>query len=397
VTRPGVPAGHRGIEDLLDPTRRDWMVLLARLLLALLGFNLLAGAAWAADGPAREPHRIVAIGDLHGDYAGYADIVQAAGLADAKGRWTGGDTVLVQMGDIPDRGPDTLRIIRHLQGLEKGAKAAGGEVIALVGNHEAMNVTGDLRYVVPGEYAAFADRNSAARRDRLFDLNKEKLLAFYRASDPQVGEAQVRAKWDADYPLGKIEHRLAWAPNGEIGRWVGAHPAIVKIGRTLFVHGGISVETAVRPIAEVNAAVRAELAKGESQADSILTDQLGPLWYRGNVQRDAPATPGASAEEPGAPAPPASSSVRPSIADELTQVLAAYGAVRLVVAHTPHLKGVVASENGRLIRVDTGISAYYGGARAYLELKDGLALGYSKDAAGNWIREALPPPGGAMP
>jgi len=58
--------------------------------------------------------RIVAIGDLHGDYANYIAALSAAGLVNKKGKWSGGETHLVQTGDIPDRGPDTLKIIEHI-------------------------------------------------------------------------------------------------------------------------------------------------------------------------------------------------------------------------------------------------------------------------------------------
>ena len=57
--------------------------------------------------------RVVAIGDLHGDYDAYFTVLQAAGIVDAKGQWIAGATHLVQAGDIPDRGPDTRRIIAH--------------------------------------------------------------------------------------------------------------------------------------------------------------------------------------------------------------------------------------------------------------------------------------------
>ena len=58
--------------------------------------------------------RIIAIGDLHGDYERYIDVMQSAGLIDKKGKWVGGDTHLVQTGDITDRGPDSRKIIDHL-------------------------------------------------------------------------------------------------------------------------------------------------------------------------------------------------------------------------------------------------------------------------------------------
>ena len=90
--------------------------------------------------------------------------------------------ILVQTGDVTDRGPDSLKIIRDLQRLQREAARAGGRVVVLVGNHEAMNVTGDLRYVHPGEYAAFADRDSASRRDALYTANRAAFEAAARAS-----------------------------------------------------------------------------------------------------------------------------------------------------------------------------------------------------------------------
>ena len=99
--------------------------------------------------------RVIAIGDLHGDYEQYLKVMKSAGLIDKKEKWSGGQTHLVQTGDITDRGPDSRKIIDHLVKLSKQAKKAGGYVHLLIGNHESMNVVGDLRYVAPGEFAAF--------------------------------------------------------------------------------------------------------------------------------------------------------------------------------------------------------------------------------------------------
>jgi hypothetical protein len=354
------------------------MRLISRLLTILTGLSASACAT------AGEPPRIVAIGDLHGDYAAFDDIAEAAGMIDAKGKWTGGDAVLVQMGDIADRGPDSLKIYHALQKLEKEAPKAGGKVVVLVGNHEAMNVTGDLRYVSAGEYDAFKDRFSQDRREKLFELNKANILAFYHRTEPDLLDKDARTKWLDSEPLGKVEHRIAWGPKGEIGQWIAAKPAMVKLRCTIFVHGGLSVETAARPMDAVNADVDAELAKGESNAPSILTDPLGPLWYRGNIQRG-----GAGADE-ASPADPN----RPSIADELTQVLGAYGGNRLVIAHTPNLKGIVASEDGRLVRIDTGNSVAYGGVHSYLEITGDAATAHRKGEDGTWSSTELPAPQG---
>jgi len=131
---------------------------------AALALAAVAGAPAAA----AAPQRIVAVGDLHGDYAAWTQIARAAGVIDSKGHWSGGKTVLVQMGDITDRGPDSLKIVRSLQQLQKEAPRKGGKAIVVLGNHEAMNLIGDNRYTAPGEYAAFADSQSAARRDRFY-------------------------------------------------------------------------------------------------------------------------------------------------------------------------------------------------------------------------------------
>jgi hypothetical protein len=353
------------------------MGLLRHLLAALVGLLCFAlpGAVQA--------ERIVAVGDLHGDYAAFLEIVEQAGISDGRARWSGGDSIFVQLGDVTDRGPDSLKIIRHLQKLEEAAPGKGGRVVVLLGNHEAMNVTGDLRYVHAGEYEAFRTRNSDDLRNRVFEANKDSITAYYRQWDAELADDVARQKWMDDNPAGKMEHRQAWAPAGEVGKWIVQKPAMAKIGDTLFVHGGISVETAARPLTEINDEVRAELGKGESFAPSILTDELGPLWYRGNIQRDPELDPA----EGEAPLP-----ARVSIEEELTQVLAAYGARRLVVAHTPNLPGIAASDDGRLVRIDTGISAYYGGAHSYLVIENGRTRAWRKDERGKWISEELPSP-----
>src|ERR1043165_1326119 len=85
---------------------------------------------------AKNPARIVAVGDLHGDYAAWQDVARDARLMDANGHWVGGPTTLVQLGDITDRWPDSLKIIRSLQQLAREAPRTKGRVIVILGNHE---------------------------------------------------------------------------------------------------------------------------------------------------------------------------------------------------------------------------------------------------------------------
>ncbi|HET7708882.1 MAG TPA: metallophosphoesterase [Sphingomicrobium sp.] len=320
---------------------RLWTILVLSLA-AMLGGSV---------APAQQPRtpRIVAVGDLHGDYSAWIDIARAAGLIDGRGRWAGGRTIFVQLGDVPDRGPDSLKIIRHLMELQREAPKTGGSVIALVGNHEAMNVIGDLRYVHPGEYAAFVDSGSVTRRDRIFAANWRQIARQYRQTDPAITDAAVRIRWLQATPLGWVEHRLAWKSKGEIGRWVERNPAVAIIQGTLFVHGGISAEYSVLPVNEINRRVAAALATEGTSKNSILEDPLGPLWYRGLVEREAGDT-------------------RPPIGQEVSTVLNAYGAKRIVVGHTPLLSGIAVLHQGRLIRIDTGNARQYGGRPSYLEI-----------------------------
>src|SRR4051794_958229 len=217
--------------------------------LLLICCALMSAPASAAP---RQPQRIVAVGDLHGDYDAWLTIARAAHLVDAAGHWAGGNAVLVQMGDITDRGPNSLLIVRSLQQLQKEAPRSKGRVIVILGNHEAMNLLGDNRYTTPGEYAAFTDERSPALREQLYMSNRQKLEAAARVANPKILPSEVRDQWLAQTPLGWVEHRLAWGPSGELGQWAARNPAVVKIGDTLFAHGGLSAEYAKVSIDEIN-------------------------------------------------------------------------------------------------------------------------------------------------
>lgn len=330
-----------------------WLVWALMILAASL-----ASAAYSQ--PA--PPRIVAVGDLHGDHAAWQAIARNARLIDQKGHWIGGRATLVQVGDIVDRGPDSFKIIRDLMRLEREAAAKGGQVVALIGNHEAMMMTGDLRYVHPQEYAAFADRRSASRRSELYRTNRVAIEAAFRATEPLLKPDDIRARWEKATPLGMIEHRLAWAPTGEFGRWTLGHRAVARIGDNLFVHGGISSAYASLSIDEINRRVAAALTAGDETPTAIINDPMGPLWYRGLVTRalDAEA---AKPATPAAVAPP-----RPTIDQEIATVLGAYRVKRIVIGHTPTLGGIVEGGGGKLWRIDSAISSAYGGTPSYLEI-----------------------------
>ena len=309
-------------------------------------------ACWFGAGPAlAQPQsqwdgvaRIVVIGDLHGDYEKFADIVHDAGLVDERGNWIGGRTHLVQLGDVPDRGPDTRRILDLLMRIEPQARRAGGYVHALIGNHEAMNMEGDQRYTSAGEYAAFADRDSARRRDQFYERTVEYLRAHMPESERPTFDEAFRTQWESQHPLGYVEHRLAFAPSGEYGRWIAGQNAVIRINDTLFMHGGLGPSFADADRDRLNQAVRAALrGSPEAAFPDVLTNEEGPLWYRGfavHLETDEQAN--------------------------VDEVLAHNGVSRIVVGHTKRAPTVFPRFGGHVILTDIAVPPGRDDPHAYL-------------------------------
>ena len=188
------------------------------------------------------PPRIVAIGDIHGDYKAFKGILEAAGLVDSAGAWSGGSAVLVQTGDYFDRGPDIRKLLDFLRALESSAAAAGGTAHILLGNHDAMNALGEVRDANPAAYDAFAGSDSEKRRQKAFrdyiaigDARERAL-----GSRPQPYREKDRDKWLSAHPPGYIEYQAAMQADGEYGRWLRQRQAVLQIGGTIFLHAGIN-------------------------------------------------------------------------------------------------------------------------------------------------------------
>jgi hypothetical protein len=330
---------------------------------AIAAACLLLASAWTQAGTDEsgvyhftDVERIVAVGDLHGDYEQYLDVLASAGLVNARGKWTGGNTHLVQTGDVTDRGPDSRAIIDHLEDLKEQAERKGGRVHTLIGNHEAMNSYGDLRYVHPGEFEAFRGRNSERYREKQWEFHLEQLKQHKPEQFLVMDLDQYRLEWEAKIPLGWVEHRLAWAPDGEYGQLLLSNPVAVKINDTLFVHGGLAPDYCHLSLEEITARAHAQLQDYQHEQTGILNDENGPVWYRGLAVADETA-----------------------FSATLDQILARYGASRVVVGHTPTGGVVWPRFDGRVVVNDTGIAAYYGGHGAYLELSGGTATaGYGE-------------------
>ncbi len=132
-----------------------------RLLLILVILLSASSAVKADDWRVDDAARVVAIADVHGAYEAMVETLTNVGILDGDLAWAGGNTRLVIVGDLVDRGPRSRDVMDLLMRLEGEAITAGGYVHVLFGNHESMNMIGDLRYVSKAEYAAFADRRDA--------------------------------------------------------------------------------------------------------------------------------------------------------------------------------------------------------------------------------------------
>jgi hypothetical protein len=241
----------------------------ACLLAALL--PLTAGAARQAD-----TSRIVAVGDIHGDFDAFVQILQRAGIIDAARRWIAGKTTLVQTGDFTDRGPKVRETMDFLMDLEQQATSAGGRVAVLLGNHEGMNLIGDLRDVTPAIYSTFADAQSEKRREAAYSAYvkwcESHASQFQQA--PKIYQAVSKADWTAAHPLGYVEYRAAFGPDGRYGRWLRTKPALLQLNDIVFLHGGLNPDRSPRRLDEVNRQVTTELRRWDEYQKRMLDRKM---------------------------------------------------------------------------------------------------------------------------
>lgn len=262
--------------------------------------------------------RVVAIGDVHGDMAAVRKALQRAELVDDEGRWIGAHTVAVQVGDQLDRGDDEREILDWFEALAVEARQAGGAFYALIGNHEQMNALLDFRYVTPGGFEDFQDVD-------------------YDPADPvmQGLPAEYRGRAAAFQPGGPYALRLA------------NHPVALIVDDTLFVHGGVLPIHVAEGLDALNAEHSAWL-RGRGALSSTWQSADSPLWDRTFSRQ-----------------------ITPEACALLEETLQALDLKRMVVAHTVQENGVSPACGGRVIRVDVGLAAHYGGPVQTLELLGG--------------------------
>ena len=244
---------------------RQIVLLLAVVLCAPSGASLTAQASG----------RIIAIGDIHGSIDGLKSILKVTGLIDGHNRWTGGRTQLLQTGDYTDRGEGTRAVLDLLMALEPQAKAAGGRALALLGNHEVMNLIGETRDVTREIFATFADANSEKKRQAAWE-NYARLAAQKTAKGEPVPAvyAQTREAWLTTHPPGFAEYMDAFSPRGRYGAWLRGKPIVTEVAGNVFMHAGINPASAPDKLEDLNLQVRAEIKRMDQFVERLIDLKL---------------------------------------------------------------------------------------------------------------------------
>jgi hypothetical protein len=191
-----------------------------------------------------QPDRIFAIADVECGFSETQAILRAGGVIDDRYNWIFGDGHLVVNGDVFSRGTDMMALLWLLYKLDYESRAAGGRMHFMIGNHEWMNLSGDERYVMA----------------RYLDTSSQLDVAF----------------------------KDLFGPDTELGRWIRTKNTIIRIGRNLIVHAGISpgfISAEYTP-QEANQLIRENIGLRRSQMNAradYLFQTPGPLWFRGMV------------------------------------------------------------------------------------------------------------------
>ena len=356
---------------------------LALLFIALLSFSKTSQAK-----------RTVAVTDVHGAYEDLLKVLKHSDVLNEQLQWTGNTDTLVIIGDNLDRGPESRKVLDLWMRLEKEATEAGGEVVALLGNHEAMNIMPDLRYVAEEEFAAFIPEESSSYRNKVY----KDFLQYSRRDDNSASKDVFNQLYPPGY-FGLVE---AFSPDGYYGRWLLNKDVIRTVNGRTFVHGGISQQLLDLGLSEpqLNQRFRDDLtqyatlyhdfidaglfkhyfSKGERKqvlqalldgqiksrslntrnmrkkaeqflevADSIMLTTFGPIWYRGNIYCHAY-----------------------SEQKVLDQALRHFKSKQLLVGHTPDKSRLVRSRfDNKLILLDTGmLRTHYSGHPSAVVIDD---------------------------
>jgi len=335
-------------------------LLLSVLLIYLSGANI--QYLWT------DVEKIVAVGDLHGDYKNFLKILKGTKLIDKGLHWNGGKTHLVQIGDIMDRGPEAKKILDLLMRLEIEAEETGGKVHTLIGNHEEMNITGiafDYEgYVTVEQFVSFLPDKYKEKKEQEFIRKKMKKSSKNSDSSSSY---ELRDYWKEirnearSNPKHSARKAYLHNFNKTYGKWLLDKNAVIQINDIIFVHAGISEEFSTWKLDKINDRARLELSAFRQSIiyskplqlrdRKIVYEPSGPFWYRDLAQRN-----------------------EATFRETVDRILHNLNAKYMIIAHTPRVirnMRDMSRFEGRIWIVDTGIADAYGGNLSALIINSG--------------------------
>lgn len=191
--------------------------------------------------------KVLAIGDVHGEFDDMVKLLQANGVINEKNDWTFGTGHLVFIGDIFDRGDKVTESLYLIKKLQRQAIFHKGRLHLLLGNHEVMILMNDSRYVAA----------------KYKNMCKKLILNYPRF----------------------------FAADTELGKWLRSLNSLVKINDLLFVHGGLSPNLVERglSIKQINDNIRNSLRADNKMSREEVMKTIyfpeNPLWYRGYLMK----------------------------------------------------------------------------------------------------------------
>ncbi|KAI3908452.1 hypothetical protein MKX01_009254 [Papaver californicum] len=298
--------------------------------------------------------RIIAVGDLHGDMTQTRSALEMAGVLSPDGRniWTGGETVLVQLGDILDRGEDEIAILSLLRSLHIQATAKGGAVFQVNGNHETMNVEGDFRYVDQGGFEECVD--FLHHLENYGDNWDEAFVDWVSVSEQWKQDRKMNESYWGPWNIlqkqkGVIARSTLLRSGGLLARELARHPVALKVDDWVFCHGGLLPHHVAYGVEKMNNKVSRWMRGPDDNGDNdpelpfIATRGYDSVvWNRlysgqtGDIEDDYQAR---------------------QIYSILQETLRALGGKAMVVGHTPQTEGINCKYGCSIWRVDVGMSS----------------------------------------
>lgn len=217
--------------------------------------------------PLENGQRLVCLGDVHGDYQALVDFLQLAGVLEFRFEeqqhyyprgdrqhsalpnraipiWTGNNTILVQCGDVLDRGSEELACYQLLAELSHQAESQGGRVVCLLGNHEALNAVGLFHYATTdAEYENVVGKLVDEQLNQHFKENPSTTTRAHLFQNKEHSEATPHLSWRVQYVGNQPARWATYEPNGLLARSLMANMKVaIQVGRTVCVHAGLTAE-----------------------------------------------------------------------------------------------------------------------------------------------------------